>query len=356
MALTSNAFNVVVGSPPATVLAQAIAGMTAGSWVQLSEASNMGTALAQSGSVICTQSNDCGWDPTSRNIGGVTGPSAHFQGKRSSSYPYVHVAYREQNHSWYVVNSNVSAFGTTGHGGDGNILNPATGVLYHRPYNDNTVYQASPTEYSWSTLSSFGTYVQVFEGNCFWSGSMTGSAGSGAIVCWNSGNNRIQIYDLGNASWFPYISVSGSSNVYHSVASYSAVHNCAVFGGGNSPDNVHWWRLNADRTVTAMPNSPFGVATDTGGNEGRIVCDPVSGTFIAIHESGAIAKLDPTGSGTWTTLGGGHSPPDPFIYSNANHAFCWAVPADANHAFGVMVWACTDGTASTTKMFVYRHQ
>jgi hypothetical protein len=312
-----------------------------------------------SGSAICTQSNDCGWDATPRNIGGVTTPAAHYVGKRSSTYPHWHIAYREANHSWHVINSNLTLFGDFGHGADGNALNPATGRVYFRPYNSKEIFSASPTSYPWSLLTTWpdSAPIQVFEGVTFWSGSFTGSSGSGLVLVWNSGATRIQMFDTGTLAWRSPITVSGASSTLHSVAVYSPVHNCAIVGGGDAnPRN--FWKLSSSGAVVQMPNSSADVSVGPA-RGGKLVCDPASGNFILVGETGVIQVLDPNangGSGQWTTLGGSHAPPSAIYDTSSRATICWGVQADASHAYGVTVWASVNNAGSDPVMYAYRHK
>jgi hypothetical protein len=101
----------------------------------------------------------------------------------------------------------------------------------------------------------------------------------------------------------PFYSTSG--NTYHSVMQYSAKKNVAVYGGGND-DPRKLWRLNYDRSVTAMPYVPTGKTV--GIQNGILVEDPVTGNFLLLS-AGQLLELNPTGSGTWTQLGGSRTPP-----------------------------------------------
>lgn len=115
--------------------------------------------------------------------------------------------------------------------------------------------------------------------------------------------------------------------------SYSAVHNCAVIilgyggaGDGKTGADYRTWRINANGTSTALPNPP----TRVGYLVGSITCDPVSGDFLVLGDDGSFHRLDPTGSGTWSTL----TSADALLWPlGSTPTVCWPVPEH-----GVTVW------------------
>ncbi len=312
-----------------------------GNWVQLSAAANQQTAMQQSGAWLTSQSNDVGYDPVRR--------IAHYVGKRQNSYPYRHIYYREDKHDW-VVGVNVTS-NSSGHGYDHNAVDPRTGDVYMRRYGYGVrgVYKASGGNLnSWGSIPNWqdtGGNTQVAIGATWWSGEFTGLT-QGGLLIYDSGESDVFIYDPVTSSWETPITDIGQTSTYHSIMSYSAVHNVAVFGGGNDQSR-RIWRLNSDRSITAMPNAPFNVGVYTGGGA-YVVEDPVTGNFLFVStQANKMYELDPTGSGSWSLVNVS-VPTD--IRDGDRGNICWSVPDS-----GVVVFAGASSSGESPSMYLYKH-
>jgi hypothetical protein len=178
-------------------------------------------------------------------------------------------------------------------------------------------------------------------------------------MVFNSGNSnggasdgQIAAYDPLTNNWF-YSRVGmapnyGSGYTYNSVMEYSARKNVAVYGGGNvAPTRL--WRLNADGSSAAMPNTPGN--TRVGIQSGLLIDEPVTGNFLLLS-AGQLWELNPSGSGTWTALTGSRVPPSGVGVpgpSNPQAMFCTSIPEH-----GVTAFVKQPNQAGGT-VFLYKH-
>src|SRR6185436_10652997 len=131
------------------------------------------------------------------------------------------------------------------------------------------------------------------------SGPLTGGDNNGTYVVFNSGNGvpinppgQVAFWNPVTGNWLPDTVGFGGTSGYNGLLEYSRTCNCGVFGGGPDPRKV--WRLNSDRTVTAMPDAPL----DYGIQQANLVPDPVTGNFLFLGH-GSFYEFNPTGNGSW---------------------------------------------------------
>jgi hypothetical protein len=323
-----------------SALAVAARAMTAGTWSALSPA-NMSSVLGvgdHTGNMI-PYCNAASWNPVLKCIE-ILGQDHGWGNMRQ-------VQYDEASNAFVFVGN----IGTDqGHGYDHYEVNPFNGDLYYKPYWGGTggVIWRKPVAGSWNqNLAIVPTYQQVASGTCWWKGSFSGVGAQGAFMIYNlQGDGDIQIFDAASNSFLTGISsVAPGVDSYHGVMAYSAVKNVAVYGGGNSqPQKVY--RLNSNRTLTNMPDAPGSALV--GIYRGGLACDPVSGNFLLLS-GGNLYELNPSGSGTWTQLGGSRIPPsavnDPA--ASENMVMC-ELPEHG-------VIAVISMTTSNGTMYIYKH-
>lgn len=306
-----------------SALADLAASLSAGSWGQLTVANQsaiLGVGVTN-GSML-PQTADGNWCPQTRTIELV----AQDHNGSGGGWGMRHAKYDEANNSFATVEAQSAVYGTFAqHSYDHVTINPHTGDLYARSGNaggaqDIIVFKKPLSDRSvWQTTVPNGPeqwYSQIAVGTCWWSGSFTGAGAHGCLLVFNSGASApppgsandgiIAAYDPLANSWFwsqdgraPFFGAV-STGTKHSIMEYSSVKNVAVYGGGDAnPRKL--WRLNADRTVTVMPDVPAGktVGVGVGSNAGKLVADPVSGNFLLLC-SGELWELNPTGAGSWT--------------------------------------------------------
>jgi hypothetical protein len=125
-------------------IASLAASMAPGEWRSFST-SNINSTLGQNGAsgYAIGYSDDMIWDPSSRK--------AFFIGGDHNDVPlFVH--YTDSTNAWQRLSS-PSWFGSgTMHGDDHSAINPATGDVYHRPYNGSQVYKYRISTGIWSSL------------------------------------------------------------------------------------------------------------------------------------------------------------------------------------------------------------
>ncbi len=295
-------------SSGATALSTLAAGMTPGTWAQLTP-SNQNFVLGVgniSGSMIHYM-NSAAWNPITKKLE-IIGMDHNWGSERYAQYDAMTNA--------FVLVSNDVGFGSSvRHGYDHNAVNPYTGVVYNRL--SNIASGVLSIRYTNSGSASFAStpdiatgYDQIAVGSAWWSGSFTGAGSQGAFFIYNSGDSNgsatdghMVAYDPVKNSWIlnkhgvsPNYSVTGST--YHSVMEYSPVKNVAVYGGGNDA-TTRLWKMDSTGTVTAMPNVPTGKGV--GIQQGNLVNDPVTGNFLLLS-AGELWQLNPDGAGTWTKL------------------------------------------------------
>jgi len=356
--VVTNSFDVQIAGPApgsSSVLAQAAAAMTAGSWVQLS-ANNISIIVTNTNGVGGNSipfSNQAAWDPITkaiRYVGQDHGGSGAFR-----DHEYI-----DATNSWGLrptVPPNVT------HGYGHNAVRPDTGDHYYRGNGavavapENTERRRSGI-LNWELFTaSPPTYNQIGIGCAWWSGSLSGTQAAGAYFMWETSFGVIMLYDPIADSWRQVTGISTPGDTYHTVAAYSKVNNCVVFGGGNNQTR-NLWKLNSDLSVTVM-NAP---QINLGIQQGNLQCDPVTGKFLLW--GGGVAQfweLDPNGNGglgSYIQLTGSRQPPpaglngvsDPATGGGGPDALISCPIPD----YGVVAYISASG-ASYANMFLYKH-
>lgn len=292
-----------------TALSLAAAAMAPGTWA-LFVVSNQNAILDDTGASgsATGYSNTFPWNPVRKSIELVCGDH--------------HGATPSMRHLRYNALTNLfeepqtpPVVGGIGHGYDHSSVNPFNGDLYHQLYDSVDVVRKT---FAGSTFSSIGVSPgerQSGIGSCWWSGSFTGGGAQGSLMTFNvtNANNvaadgQIVGYNPLTSTWFYNATGRAPSygvNSHSLVMEYSAVKNCAVYGGGSgSPTKL--WRMTSDATVTAMTDVPAGKQAKVA--FGVFVNEPVTGNFLLLS-AGELWELNPDGSGTWTQQTGGRAPP-----------------------------------------------
>ena len=328
--------------------------MPAGTWAQLN-VSNQNSVLgvgSHSGSMI-GYSNSMPWNPRSKVIE-IIGQDHGYPSMR-------HVRYDDATNQFVLVADNAGI--GNGHGFDHVTLNPTTGDLYVRLYGGFTgsinfmrkAYGGS----NFVSIPSVSLSDQVADGTCWWSGSFTGGGAQGSLMVFDAlaSNNspsdgQIGAYNPLTNAWFytasgraPNFSASDASN-YHTIMEYSASKNVAVYGGGNgAPTKLY--RMNSDRSVTAMTLVPSGKAV--GILAGILVDEPVTGNFLLLS-AGELWELNPSGSGTWTRQTGSRNPPSGVqIPADPGKVICCSIPE-----YGVVAYI-SQATSTGGTFYLYKH-
>lgn len=286
-----------------SALSDLAASMSPGQWAELTGNSTWtDSAFIYSGSHsgnIMPFAFSGNWDSEHRQM--------HFQGSDHGETIPKHVIYDADSNNFSLgVTSGLELWNY--HGFDQQAIDPVTNRLYWR-VSSNRTFILNYGDSSWSEAPTWNATkgINVALGTHFWSGSMTGTT-AGAYFVYNScTNGQVLIFNPITNTWISNgddIVGFGGVDTYQCFADYSAVYNCGWFGGGGSTNGKKNWRLNADRTVTALADAPRLLGVQFG----NVVCDPVSGNFLVISNSngtelpGKFYEFNPTGTGTWTDL------------------------------------------------------
>lgn len=334
--------NFIAAPTAPTALETRFAGMASGTWEQHTTVTGQNAALGvgpTSGSAI-HYCNQMPWNPIRKAIEIIA--MDHNAGAQR------YMRYDALTDAFVTVSADDGVGTATRHGYGHNTVNPATGDVYHRlaEYDfEGSGLLVYKVAYPGDTLAAMARvdklfYMQNGIASCWWTGSFTGGGAQGTLIIYNSGDSNvppgssndggIYCYDPVANSWFytsrgktPFYGDT-SDQTYHSVMAYSSIKNCAVMGGGNA-NNKKLWRLNSDRTTTAMPDAPSGC---TIGVQAGILCEnPVNGNFLVLSNNN-LYELNPSGSGSWTTLTGGSVPPSGLNPTGgANGVTCTPIPA-----------------------------
>lgn len=364
MKIRSTPTTIAINAPGTSALGMLAASMPVGTWAELAT-NDISAALLSAtnaggvGGNNIPYSNQMAWNRVTRQIQFVC--SDH-----GAAY-MPEITYDEATNKWSVTTATGISTGTHAYGHF--QVRPDNGDRYTR-HNGGGVapepaYRKRIGEGAWSQFTaSPNTYTQIGVGSAWWPGSNTGAtalSGMGAAGCYiifeislGSAMAYDPIADAWTALSVPAVYPAGG-DPYHTVAAYSRTFNCVVFGGGNG--NRKLWRLNQDRSVTPLVDCPMNIGVQ-GAN---LAADPVSGKFL-VWGGGSDARkfleLDPTGGGTFTTLGGTRQPPpagthgvsDPSGGSGGPDALVSCALPD----HGVIAYVSASG-ASYANVFLYKH-
>jgi hypothetical protein len=191
----------------------------------------------------------------------------------------------------------------------------------------------------WTLKSSINPIYEGQNGTTFWEGPIAGgSSGGGTLMvnnCSNAADGEVLLFNPNASSWFGDITgfAPGQPTTYQCLAAYSHAKNVGIFGGGNdTPRKV--WRLNPDKSVTALADSPV----DIGIQAYNMVEDPMTGnilllgskwTDLATSGAGATTVSSTTGRFASAYAGGVFD-----IYNGTNFvggAYTIVSVTDANH-------------------------
>lgn len=266
------------------------------------------------------------YDPTRKEIG--------YIGKRDAPAPYHWLVYDETRNNWSLDPRAVwSSSNVSGHGYDHNAIDAATGTVYHREYNNNSVHVWNG---SWSTLTAFSGGDIV--------GGLTYFPGLGLV--YNDGTGA-KLYSGG--SWSTVQTTSSGS--YHDFSEYNSTADVLIFGGGNASS---YYKMTRGLTVTSIASPSFTIGANPN-TQGVACSDPNSDTIIARSAAtGAWAAYD-ISADSWSSLtqstGDGSSPQTglPVLAVTNLSAVCTPIPE-----YGVTLWM-QFRSGQTLDAWLYRH-
>jgi len=279
-----------------TALGRLAASMPPGTWAELSTL-NIAAVLARgnSGGSVLPYSMSAAWDGARRQL--------HFTGADHGWGVNNHVTYDAPSNRWMDQGATPTS---VSHGYDHTTIDPATGTLYLREYGSSRIF-SRPAGSSWSARTAWtaSRYVTVAIGIDWWQGRLRGSGAGGSLLVYNCGAPQGQLlaWNPATGKWFADITGFGGRSTYHCFIEYSPPHAVAIFGGGNE-NGTRLWRLDADRTITALPEAPV----EVGIQRANVTVDPVTGHFLVLG-GGQLREYDPRAGGTWALQAGARTPP-----------------------------------------------
>jgi hypothetical protein len=221
--------------------------------------------------------------------------------------------------------------------------------LYYRPMgSDNRdvryVSLDNPSS-SWVSIPDIAglDYVQDASALDYFHGRGTIILHSGAI---NGTQSGLTEYDPRTRAWTGFTQTFSPRGDLHALLECNAVHNFCIFGGGDQTRNI--WRVNADRSVTALTPAPF---RDFSTRYADTTVDPISGHYLVLTRDNEFWQLDARGAGTWTRISSGSQVPA-FVGYDDVHATFHGVAATVS-TYGVILYA--QWRRSGSKVWLYKH-
>jgi len=278
------------------------ASMAANEWCQLATINNTGLAdvmndVGEEG-YISEFANSAAWDPINEKF--------HFIGAHhGTTYIGRHVVYTRATNAWTVstwpggCQSGTASSPCFNHAYDHNTVDPATGDVYWRHYNDGkTVRRGTNQGTTWSTLPTF----QATQGQCClvmkWFPARGGivwvDPDWGAWLWSKASNSWSRIADTSqNETGLVDLSGMGVSNT-SLTGMYSPAKQVMIVAGQTSV-----WKLDANGAWTHLAAAPITLGT----NRTSLAADPVSGDFVVLQNgSSTMRRLSPDGVGSWSTI------------------------------------------------------
>jgi hypothetical protein len=257
---------ITVSSAHAGALADLAASMPPGSWAEL-PGPDIGVLAqgAHTGNVM-PFAQSAHWDPVDQKL--------YFVGNDHNMSTTAFV-YDEATNAWSQL-GNPSM--VVGHGYDHAALDVVGRRFFLREYgigDVRSIYQAplaNPLD-----LMDIGDFPPGYAQVAIAIAYMPNTG----LVVYNCGENagQLSILDETTDTWTDDIHGFGGNTTYHCFGEISEKHGIGLFGGGNEQPN-EIFRLNADRTVTPLPDAPIGL----GIQQGNVAADPNTGDFLILGE------------------------------------------------------------------------
>lgn len=315
-----------------TALGDLAASMSPGTFAQLTAIGgdpSYWVTVTGSGSPVSSYANKAVWDPIHKIFYFLGAP--HYD-------PWKFCIYTDSTNTWTTGPLPIQS-DAVGHGYEHNAIDPATGNVYHKPYNYRNIFKYSYGGNSWILVTSFPetwsnritgglTYFPEMSALIWTQGSSNGTHGNGGVYKYVPATNR-----------WAAIATNLNFGEYHSHAEYDPINKVIVFGAGNGNERK-WYKLNSSGKITALQDS----LVNAGINRTNFTVDPIRGKFILTTSDQDMYELDATGSGTWTKLG--ISTPIVFVKDHWNNR---AVVAPVS-TYGVVMYA-----THRYGIYLYRH-
>ncbi|NND65616.1 MAG: hypothetical protein HKM24_06595 [Gammaproteobacteria bacterium] len=340
-------------SQGATALAEEAASMAPGEFRIMqanvdSTVADFGDLLQSEGSAsVIAWSNKALWDPVRKQV------DFFGSGHRGGTH---HIRYNASTDTWtelfYVPHVTDGSI-PFGHGYDQNAINPATGDMYFRPYNQLTVrkhdknLEQMPYVYDdqWENIPVPPDMPDP--GAKQVASSLEYFPEMGGLI-YTDGHPRagVRFYNEATDQWSELApGEQVPMGPYQNMSKYSPVHKVIMFGGGNGSTDLYL--LDETGTVTNISGDIDNPEVIIGGHsaDARLTSDPISGDFLAFAANGNIYQYN-IADDNWTNVG-----THPIAeYSNDGAPWFVAVPIEEYGVIMFLAW-----NYDNSKMVLYKH-
>jgi len=289
----------------ASALSNLAASMQPKTWATLS---TQGLSAALGGYSGCATSpleyaDNAVWDPVHKKL--------YFLGAPHYCWPWKFLIYDEATNQWstgLLPASGMNSGGSQiGHAYDHNAVDPATGDVFHKPYNDRNIYRYSNG--SWSLYTTFNATISPsinITGGLSWFPEM------GGLVFIQGGGTAVSaaFYKASTQQW-SRLATNLSMGNYQEMIAYDPVHKVVLFGGGGGSSD--WYAVDAGGIVTKKKNAP--ASFDVNGD--ILKPDPVTGKIFLFPYGGSSAYEYDYPTDTWSAFSGTAPPFTPGISISA---------------------------------------
>jgi hypothetical protein len=325
----------------------ALAGnMAVNEWCQLATVNNSGLSDVMGdvgeGGYISEYANSAAWDPINEKF--------HFIGAHhGTTYIGRHVVYARATNAWTQstwpggCQSGTASSPCFNHAYDHNTVDPSTGDVYWRHYNDGrNVRRGTGQGTTWSMLPP----IPAQQGQCClvmkWfperGGLVWVEPDWGAFLWTKATNTWTRIADTSqNETSLVDLSGMGVSNT-SLTGMYSPTKRVMIVAGQTSV-----WKLDAAGAWAQLAAAPVALGT----NRTSLAADPVSGDFVIMSNgSTTMRRLNPDGGGSWSTI----SANVPLALTELNGPGDGLVNAPITN-YGVIMYVKYTGASTQTWLF-----
>jgi hypothetical protein len=256
-----------------------------------------------------------------------------------------HLRYREHDDRWDIVRTypilaaNDPYKSWLGHGYEHSTLDPSTGDIYLRHFNQARFQRLDKATGKWSPLPTIPGVRTSFASALTWFPELGGLI----FVDTKAG---IWLLRAAAESWERLAAPSEApmnQSPNHQFAVYNPIHRMVLLGGGN--DNRRAYRLSAKGELRPAAEQP----QELGPKTGAVTVDPVSGDFLAFTFDRHFYSYDPLAD-RWTDLSATLAVhPVDFTYRRIG-----VFPAIPIYPHGVIMFIAANRDAS--RILLYRHR
>jgi hypothetical protein len=266
------------------------------------------------------------WNPIAKRMEWMGGPGTCCANPAWFRMIY----YTESTDTWSIAQT---PFSGSGHGYDGNALNPVTGLHYFGQKDQLQVRVWNGTSFSLLPAAPLST---VTTPSLTWFPDM--NAGAGGLL---------YMGDAGTLAWYSgtkWTTITGVSvTSYDNFSEYNPVNKVVWLGSASGS-----YRLSANLTLTKLAAAPFSLE----GNACALhACDPVSGKYIVTNLANSTWWEFDIMADTWTQITGQAGKPNfgTNCGGNGNNQFQAVIPD-----YGVIMYF--DHNTTPPSVYLYKHK